>query len=154
MVWVPSIPRRVLPKSQLHGWINQTQNHRHCRIQYRRSRNRHKPYFITHLTSSRLELEKQVRLNAAQTEKAWKDIGKEVGRLIWRIENFRTFFLLIFSPILPLSEFDRYHPSRSKNLRNFLRWRFVYPFEYIQKTKRAKAVSRRAFLAWVGDESR
>jgi len=34
------------------------------------------------------ELEKQVRLNAAQTEKAWKDIGKEVGRVIWRIENF------------------------------------------------------------------
>ncbi|KAJ3349343.1 hypothetical protein HDU91_006401 [Kappamyces sp. JEL0680] len=34
------------------------------------------------------ELEKQVRLNAAKTEKAWTGIGQEVGLKIWRIENF------------------------------------------------------------------
>jgi gelsolin len=34
------------------------------------------------------ELEKEVRLNAAKTEQAWKDVGKQVGLRVWRIEKF------------------------------------------------------------------
>jgi gelsolin len=34
------------------------------------------------------ELEKQVRLNAAKTEAAWKGIGQVPGLKIWRIEKF------------------------------------------------------------------
>jgi gelsolin len=34
------------------------------------------------------EIEKEVRLNAAKTEQAWKDVGKEVGLRVWRIEKF------------------------------------------------------------------
>lgn len=34
------------------------------------------------------ELEKEVRLNAAKTEAAWKGIGQVPGILIWRIEKF------------------------------------------------------------------
>lgn len=36
------------------------------------------------------DLEKKVKLEAAQTEAAWKDIGKEVGLQIWRIEQFKV----------------------------------------------------------------
>jgi gelsolin len=34
------------------------------------------------------DLEKQVRLHAAQTEKAWKGVGQEPGLKVWRIEKF------------------------------------------------------------------
>jgi gelsolin len=34
------------------------------------------------------DLEKQVRLKAAQTEAAWKNVGQEVGMKVWRIEKF------------------------------------------------------------------
>ncbi|KAJ3272873.1 hypothetical protein HDV01_005196 [Terramyces sp. JEL0728] len=36
------------------------------------------------------ELEKKVKLAAAQTEDAWKDVGKQVGLWVWRIENFKV----------------------------------------------------------------
>jgi gelsolin len=36
------------------------------------------------------ELEKEVRLHAAETEKAWKGIGQKPGTLVWRIENFQV----------------------------------------------------------------
>jgi gelsolin len=36
------------------------------------------------------DLEKQVKLAAAQTEAAWKEIGKKVGMEIWRIEKFKV----------------------------------------------------------------
>lgn len=34
------------------------------------------------------DLEKQVKLKAAQTEAAWKNVGSQVGTQVWRIENF------------------------------------------------------------------
>jgi len=36
------------------------------------------------------DLEKKVRAEAAATEKAWKNAGKEVGLQIWRIEKFKV----------------------------------------------------------------
>lgn len=36
------------------------------------------------------ELEKNVRLHAAETEKAWKAVGQTPGTLVWRIENFQV----------------------------------------------------------------
>ncbi|KAJ3312650.1 hypothetical protein HDV04_002792 [Boothiomyces sp. JEL0838] len=36
------------------------------------------------------ELEKKVKLSAAQTEEAWKDVGKQEGLWVWRIENFKV----------------------------------------------------------------
>lgn len=38
------------------------------------------------------ELEKQVKLAAAKTEKAWTNAGKSVGLQVWRIEKFQGFF--------------------------------------------------------------
>lgn len=35
------------------------------------------------------QLEKKVRLDAAQTEAAWKGAGKEVGLHVWRVEQFK-----------------------------------------------------------------
>lgn len=36
------------------------------------------------------ELDKQVRLHAAETEKMWTGVGQTPGVLIWRIENFHV----------------------------------------------------------------
>jgi gelsolin len=36
------------------------------------------------------DLEKKVKLEAAQHEEAWKGVGKEVGIQIWRIEKFKV----------------------------------------------------------------
>ncbi|KAJ3059978.1 hypothetical protein HK102_009732 [Quaeritorhiza haematococci] len=44
----------------------------------------------TNLAGFGTELEKKVRLDAAQTEAAWKGVGKEPGLRVWRIENFKV----------------------------------------------------------------
>jgi gelsolin len=36
------------------------------------------------------DLEKKVRLDAAQTEEQWHGVGATVGLKIWRIENFKV----------------------------------------------------------------
>jgi gelsolin len=36
------------------------------------------------------DLDKQCRQDAAQTEKAWRGAGTEVGMQIWRIEAFQV----------------------------------------------------------------
>jgi gelsolin len=36
------------------------------------------------------DLDKKVRVAAAQTEKAWTDAGKALGIQIWRIEKFNV----------------------------------------------------------------
>ncbi|EGF79911.1 hypothetical protein BATDEDRAFT_37025 [Batrachochytrium dendrobatidis JAM81] len=42
----------------------------------------------TNIAGLGTELEKQVRLNAARTEEAWKGVGQTPGTKIWRIEKF------------------------------------------------------------------
>ncbi|KAI8907881.1 hypothetical protein EDD86DRAFT_191821 [Gorgonomyces haynaldii] len=44
----------------------------------------------TNIAGLGTELEKKVRLNAAETEKQWTGIGKEVGVRVWRIEQFKV----------------------------------------------------------------
>jgi len=42
----------------------------------------------TNIAGLGTELEKQVRLNAALTEAAWKGVGQKPGLIVWRIEKF------------------------------------------------------------------
>lgn len=44
----------------------------------------------TNLANFGTELEKNIKLAAAQGEKAWAETGKEAGLLIWRIEKFKV----------------------------------------------------------------
>jgi gelsolin len=44
----------------------------------------------TNIANLGSELEKQVKLAAAQTEDAWKGVGQEPGIMIWRIEKFKV----------------------------------------------------------------
>jgi len=52
------------------------------------------------------ELEKKVKLAAAQTEDAWKNIGKQVGLEIWRIEKFQVV-------PLPKNTYGQFHTGDS-----------------------------------------
>ncbi|KNC98587.1 uncharacterized protein SPPG_06272 [Spizellomyces punctatus DAOM BR117] len=44
----------------------------------------------TNIAGLGTELEKKVRLEAAQTEKAWEGAGKKPGLKVWRIEQFKV----------------------------------------------------------------
>jgi len=44
----------------------------------------------TNLANFGTELEKNIKLAAAQGEKAWAETGKSAGLLIWRIEKFKV----------------------------------------------------------------
>ena len=44
----------------------------------------------TNLANFGSELEKNIKLAAAQGEKAWQETGKSAGLLIWRIEKFKV----------------------------------------------------------------
>lgn len=46
------------------------------------------PWQETNLANIGSELDHKVKLAAAQGEKAWEGIGKEVGVTVWRVENF------------------------------------------------------------------
>jgi len=52
------------------------------------------------------ELEKKCRLDAAQTELAWKDAGKAVNVLVWRIEQFKVV-------PWPLDRYGQFHTGDS-----------------------------------------
>jgi len=44
----------------------------------------------TNIANLGTELEKKVKKAAAETEDAWKGVGKQVGMWIWRIEKFKV----------------------------------------------------------------
>ncbi|KAH9250290.1 hypothetical protein BASA83_007865 [Batrachochytrium salamandrivorans] len=60
----------------------------------------------TNIAGLGTELEKQVRLNAAKTETAWKDVGQTPGTVIWRIEKFHIV-------AWPKSDYGRFYSGDS-----------------------------------------